>query len=192
MSGERIERAFGGVEISGKCDAGLGITELASMEDRIYLTNKRIFIRKKRSLCGVPIFSSEASFLFQDLQHISVKMERKSRFAVTGLGCLVVGIIWNALTFSDAGTALSVTLMIVGILLLFSIFQIFVAKPMLHLDFYKKATVNQWLFGLDAISVLKEGSAVTETVHLNTDDLVSITRMLYAHPLAQYVEDRER
>ena len=119
-------------------------------------------------------------------------MKRKTRFIVGGVAFLVVGAMGNASTSSDAAMSVSVTLILLGIASMLFAAQIFFAKPMLYLDFYKEGTVNQWLFGLDAVSLLKKGSAVTEAVHLSNNDLLTVTRMIYGHPLAQYVEDRER
>ena len=129
--------------------------------------------------------NTEESFLYQDLQHISVKSEHRFGFLVGSL----LGLYAQSGLLLEAGAFyvfLAVVVIILSILALLYFLRGLCDRGALSLDFHRKGVADRWYWLSNPILRAKNGSSLTKTVHLNRNDRATVTRMLYEHPLSNF------
>ena len=184
LPGEHLLSSYKGRDC--KCFTG---NCLMARQDTIWLTNRRIVIQETVTVLGFRVISSQASFRYKDLQHLSLKIDYRLRFLFAAAVSLygqseIIGRDSHFLAF------LGVMLFIFGVLCVLYYLAKFYLKEELHLDFYKEETVNTWLFLLEGIFRRRYGSSITKSLNLTLEDSYAVIRELYEHDLTQFAEDK--
>ena len=184
LTGEHLLSSYRGVDY--KC---FGDNCLMARRDTIWLTNRRIVIQETMTVLGLRVVSSQASFRYKDLQHLSLKIDYRLKFLfVTAVSLYgqseLIGRDNHFLAF------LGVILFIIGVLCFLYYLAKFFLKEELHLDFYKEETVNTWLYLLEGFFRRRYGSSITKSLNLTLEDSYAVIKELYEHDLTQFAEDK--
>ena len=134
--------------------------------------------------------TEEASFRYKDVQFVSLQIDHRFRY----LASTVISLFGAArLLARDQPVLVFLGVLLLILAVWFLIY--FAGKLCMHeelrLDFYKKETVNTWLFPLLSLLGHRKGTSITKHLALNVEDSRRIIEILYESPLTQFAEDKE-
>lgn len=159
------------------------VFEIYCLSMFLMMTDKRVMIKTITTLFGMNLATVEESFLYSNLQHVSIKRVTNFRYLASGIGSCLVGIMFFGLiAVVWIWALLGIGAFLSGLLLIYWFF-IFYNTNTLVLDFSKPAAVGSWWSGKG------EGCYIVKSVFLRIDLCFEIMYRLYEHSKTKLVSE---
>ena len=157
-----------------RCAGSLAdVFQIYHLVSYIMLTHRRIVIKQRSKLCGMNLFTVEASFLYENLRHITVQRVTNFRFLWGGIGALFISIIFfglGAVIYIYA--LLGIALFCGGFFAIYWFF-IFYNSNSVVMDFSKGDLVGSW------VTTTGKGAFITKSLILHIDHCFEVMYGIY-------------
>ena len=138
----------------------------------IMLTHRRIVIKQRSTLFGMHLYTVEASFLYENLRHITVQRVTNFRYLWGGMGVLLISVAFFGLgAVSFVYALLGIVLFCFGFLAIYWFF-IFYNSNNIVMDFSKGDLVGSWV-------TTGKGAFITKSLILHIDHCFEVMYGIY-------------